>query len=175
MSEKNIDFIFSRNGSKGLKNKNLCIFNNIPLIATTIKCALSSKKINRVIVSTDSEKIAKVAKSFGAEVPFIRPEKLSKDNSPEWEAWKHAIRWAKNDGDLEKFISLPCTSPLKNKKDIDFCIEAYDKKKPDFVITVCESKRSPYFNMVRKKKNGKFELIDKNNLFFRTLERLLFL
>tara|TARA_B100000963_G_scaffold341699_1_gene341682 strand:+ start:30648 stop:31364 length:717 start_codon:yes stop_codon:yes gene_type:complete len=167
MSKKNTAFIFARKGSKGLKNKNLCMFNDIPLIATSIKCALSSKRISRVIVSTDSGKIAKVAKSYGAEVPFMRPKELSMDNSPEWEAWKHAIRWAQNNGNLEKFISLPCTSPLKNKKDIDCCIEAYDKKKPDFVITVSESKRSPYFNMVRKKKNGRFELIDNKNLYFR--------
>ena len=70
MSKKNTAFIFAREGSKGLKNKNLCMFNNIPLIATSIKCALSSKKINRVIVSTDSEKNSKSSQIFWCRSSF---------------------------------------------------------------------------------------------------------
>jgi len=166
MLNKNTAFIFARGGSKGLKNKNICKFNNEPLIVTSIKCALSSSKINRVIVSTDSSKIASIAKSVGAEVPFKRPKELSRDDSPYWDAWRHAINWAKNNGGIETFITLPCTSPLRNKKDINFCIDTFCKKKPDILITVYEADKTPDFNMVRKK-NDQFELVTKSKHYQR--------
>ena len=66
----------ARGGSRGLKNKNILPFNGKPLIYYTIQAALKSKKITKVIVITDSLKIAKISKKFGAEIPFLRPKKL---------------------------------------------------------------------------------------------------
>ena len=74
-------FIFARGGSKGLPNKNIKILNGKPLIAWSIEHAKAVKRVDRVIVSTDSEEIARIAKEYGAEVPFMRPLELTTDES----------------------------------------------------------------------------------------------
>ena len=89
---ENIAFIFARKNSKRLPKKNIKNFAGKPLIAWSIQQALMIKKINRVVVSTDCEQIAKVALDYGAEVPFVRPSVLATDKSPEWLSWQHALR-----------------------------------------------------------------------------------
>ena len=74
-----------RSGSKGIKNKNILPFNGQPLVARILKTALKSKYINRLIISTDSKKYAKISKKYGAEIPFLRPKKLSGDKAHELE------------------------------------------------------------------------------------------
>ena len=81
---KAVAFIFARGGSKGLPGKNIRPLGGKPLIAWSIEHALAVTRIKRVIVSTDSEEIAAVARNYGAEVPFIRPAELAWDHSPEW-------------------------------------------------------------------------------------------
>ena len=154
-------FIFARGGSKGLVNKNLKNFHGKPLIGWAIECALSLKSIDCVIVSTDSSDIANVSKSFGALVPFMRPKELARDDSPEWMAWRHAIEFVRNDfGRLpEAILSLPSTAPLRSSIDVQNCLDLYEKEKPDAVITVTESHRSPYFNMVKKNENENVRLV----------------
>ena len=78
---KILSIIPARGNSKSIKLKNLALLNNKPLIYYSIKQSLKSKIINRTIVSTDNKKIAKIAMKYGAEVPFLRPKKISKDNS----------------------------------------------------------------------------------------------
>ena len=85
--------ICARSGSKGVKNKNIKKFHGKPLIYWTIKQAKSLPEIKDVFISTDSKKIGNVAKKYGAKVPFLRPKKLAKDNSKEWDVWKHAINF----------------------------------------------------------------------------------
>ena len=92
---KYLAIICARSGSKGLKNKNILKIAGVPLIGHSIKMAKSLKNISKVIVSTDSKKIASIAKKFGAEVPFLRPKDLSTDKSREIDAWKHAIDFYK--------------------------------------------------------------------------------
>lgn len=154
-------FIFARGGSKGVPNKNIKLLNGKPLISYSIEQALSSEYINKVIVSTDSVEIASIAKEYGAAVPFIRPEELATDTSPEWQAWRHAIERynQSNNEPLDLLISVPCTSPLRDSKDIDCCIEEYFITSPDAVITGTESQRNPYFNMVKKVSDGSVEKI----------------
>ena len=88
-------FIFARGGSKGLPGKNIKMLAGKPLIAWAIEQALQVPQIKRVIVSTDSREIAKVAKTFGAEAPFLRPDNLAQDNTPEMHAWRHALEFLK--------------------------------------------------------------------------------
>ena len=109
---KNIAFIFARGGSKGIKNKNILKFDDKPLIAHTIESAIMSQLFDDVVVSTDDDQIAEISTSYGASVPFIRPAKLASDNSNELLSWKHAIQNYENE--ISRFISLPCTSPLRN-------------------------------------------------------------
>ena len=113
---KIIAFIFARGGSKGLPNKNIKILNGKPLIAWSIEHAKKINRIDRVIVSTDSEEIAKIAREFGAEVPFMRPLELATDESPEWLSWQHGLKHLKSiDGCLpDLMLSIPATAPLRN-------------------------------------------------------------
>ena len=88
---KLIALIPARKGSERIKNKNIYNLNNKPLIAYTIRSAIKSKIFDRIIVSTDSLKYAKISKKYGAEVPFLRPKKFSKSNSPDYEWLKFTI------------------------------------------------------------------------------------
>tara|TARA_X000000950_G_scaffold288868_1_gene408014 strand:+ start:328 stop:1032 length:705 start_codon:yes stop_codon:yes gene_type:complete len=163
---KPIAFIFARGGSKSIKNKNIKLFNGKPLIYWTIKLAIKSNLFSRIIVSTDDTKIANVSLKYGAEVPFLRPSRLSFDNSNEIYAWKHAIKYLEKNGEYnsEIFVSLPTVSPLKIKKDITDAIKILKKTKADLVLGLTKSHRNPYFNMLRKNKKNYFELVinDKN-------------
>lgn len=146
-----VAMIFARGGSKGIPNKNLQLVAGKSLIQRAIDTALASVNVDRIIVSTDSTEIAKVAIAAGAEVPFLRPAYLAEDSSAEWFAWRHALAYLdKSDGVLpDAMISIPTTSPLRLVSDIDACIEAYDQGGWDAVITVSEAQRNPYFNMVQ--------------------------
>lgn len=144
-------FIFARGGSKGLPGKNIRPLGGKPLIAWSIGHALAVRRIERVIVSTDSEEIAAVARESGAEVPFIRPAELARDDSPEWLAWRHALNYLLDtNGALpEAMVSVPATAPLRLPSDIENCLDEYEKGDADMVITVTDAHRSPYFNMVK--------------------------
>ena len=122
--------IFARGGSKGLPNKNILEFCGKPLIAWSIELLTKIPRVRRIIVSTDSKQIAEVALAFGAEVPFIRPDYLAKDDSPEWLAWQHALKEIlKEEGALpEALLSLPTTSPLRELADVNWCLECFDKR-----------------------------------------------
>jgi N-acylneuraminate cytidylyltransferase len=156
-----IAFIFARGGSKGLPGKNIRQFGGAPLIARAIKDAFEVKRIQRVIVSTDSDEIAAVGREFGAEVPFLRPSQLSQDNSTEWLAWRHALNYLLDTtGALpEVMVSLPATAPLREVVDIENCLDAYEKGGADIVVTVTQAHRSPYFNMVKNNPDGTVGLI----------------
>ena len=155
-------FTFARGGSKGIKNKNLVKFNKKSLIYWAVKDCIKSKFINKSFVSTDSDKIAKEAFKAGAIIPFKRPKKLSTSSSPEYLSWKHALKFLKEKNDLpDIFVSVPCTSPLRSSKDLDNMISFFLKKKPDFLVAVSESERSPFFNVFKMNKNNKIEIFSK--------------
>src|SRR5437588_503832 len=84
--------ICARGGSKGVPRKNLRLLNGKPLIAHTIQCALACQILERVVVSTDDAEIAEVARYYGAEVPFMRPEHLAQDASPKWPVFQHLVQ-----------------------------------------------------------------------------------
>ena len=156
-----IGFIFARGGSKGLPGKNLRPLDGKPLIAWSIEHARAVKRIARVIVSTDSDEIASVARQHGAEVPFLRPAELARDESPEWLAWRHAIHHVRETtGKLpEAMVSIPTTAPLRAPVDIENCLDEYAKGEVDVVITVSEARRNPYLNMVKANSDGTVGLV----------------
>ncbi len=153
-------FIFARGGSKGLPDKNIKILNGKPLIAWSIEHAKKVNRIGRVIVSTDSDEIARIAKEYGAEVPFMRPLELATDESPEWLSWQHGLKYLKiTDGCLpDLMVSIPTTAPLRDVKDINNVIDEYQKNDTDMVITVTDPYRSPFFNIVKEGLNGYVDL-----------------
>jgi N-acylneuraminate cytidylyltransferase len=142
--------ICARGGSKGLPGKNIKLLNGIPLIGWSINIAKQMNNVSRIIVSTDSIDIAQIAKEFGAEVPFIRPDYLAQDGSSEWLVWRHTVNYLKENDEegVDALIVLPATSPLRSIGDIDTCIEKFESSKVDSIITVSEASRSPYFNMI---------------------------
>lgn len=149
-------FIFARGGSKGVPRKNIRSLAGVPLIGHAIATARRCKSLGEVVVSTDDEQIAEVARDLGAKVPFIRPSELAGDTASEWLAWRHAIAWSlENEGEFDLFVSLPTTSPFRSTQDVEKCIDAlrYDPS-ADIAITVKRAERSPYFNMVHKNAQG---------------------
>jgi len=158
---RTVAFIFARGGSKGVPRKNIRLLDGKPLIAHSIEVGLATPGIETVIVSTDDTEIADVARTFGAEVPFIRDAALSQDDSPEWLAWQHAVRWFQTArGEFDCFVSLPATSPFRAVEDVAACIDRIaNDTETDIVITVTHASRSPYFNMVHLDERQSAELV----------------
>src|SRR5690606_12646538 len=114
----------ARGGSKGIPNKNIVDVNGKPLIQYTVEAALNSKYLDRIIVSTDSLEIAKVAKACGAEVPFLRPAELATDTSKTIEALLHAVREISTSNlRYDYLVLLQPTQPLRQSFHIDEAVE----------------------------------------------------
>lgn len=155
-------FIFARGGSKGIPRKNLQLLAGVPLIGHSINVAFASEYISKVIVSTDDQEIADVAKEFGAETPFLRPAELAGDKSPEWLSWQHAIKTIQEDKSypaMDIFVSVPATSPLRSHVDIDNCIELLLQGDADIVVTATSTTRHPCYNMIRINEEGYCEIV----------------
>ena len=141
-------FIFARGGSKGIKNKNIKLLNGKPLLFYSIDMAKKFCKKQNIFVSTDSNKIALIAKKYGVQV-IKRPKLLSKDRSSELLAWKHAINYLhKKNNFFDIFLTLPTTSPLRSKTDIQKCLKKFNNK-CDIVVTGAKSKRNPWYNILK--------------------------
>lgn len=162
---KYIALICARGGSKGLPGKNIKLLNGIPLIGWSINIAKQIKRVSRVIISTDSQDIASIAKEYGAEIPFIRPKELALDTTPEWLVWRHAINYLENQksNEIDNLIVLPATSPLRSVEDVNNCIDEFEKGEADSIITVSDADRSPYYNMVINDNNGFSSVVINNN------------
>lgn len=151
-------FIFARGGSKGLPGKNIKPLGGIPLIGHSISLAQQVSGVKKIFVSTDSAEIAAVAESLSVEV-IERPHELASDTASEWLAWQHAIRFLYARGEsFEVFLSLPTTSPLRGRTDVERCLAALDQR-TDMVVTVTPAARSPYFNMVVRGVDGYSEVV----------------
>lgn len=140
--EKNIlGLIPARGNSKGLPRKNIKPLLGKPLIAWTIEQTLASKYLDRVVVSTDDKEIAEISKKYGAEVPFMRPKELAKDNSTTTDVIIHTLNWFKNSGQKFDYLALfEPTSPLREKNDIDNGIMKLidNENKADSLVSVGE-------------------------------------
>jgi len=130
----------ARGGSKGVKKKNIKDLLGKPLIQYTVDEALKSQYLDEYIVSTDSQEIANVAESLGAEVPFLRPGDLSTDQASSASALKHAVSFMeeRESKKYDYIVELMCTNPLKVTLDIDNCIKKIIETNADSVIAVHE-------------------------------------
>ena len=165
---KTLGIIPARSGSKRVQGKNIKILNGKPLIAYTIEAAIESKLIDRLIVSTDCKEIAKIAKNYGAEVPFIRPHELSKDDVPDLPVLVHALEKLTNlDGFRPDIVlNLRPTSPFKTGKLIDKVIAEFDSADIDLVrtMTKTEGVYHPYW-MYKVDQNGMaFQFMENINI-----------
>lgn len=142
--KKVLAIIPARGGSKGLPGKNIKKLNGKPLIAYSIEAAIGSKIFDKIVVSTDDEKIAEVALNYDAEVPFMRPEELASDKSSSMDVLIHVIEWFKKRGKYFDYImKLQPTSPLRNKIDIINSMDLIIDKNGDSVISVSLCKHHP--------------------------------
>lgn len=156
-----VALICARGGSKGLHGKNVKPLAGKPLIAWAIESARSVPRVARTIVSTDSREIADAARAAGAEVPFLRPPELARDDSPEWAVWRHALKWIEehHGAPPDALLVVPATAPLRAREDLDRCLDEFARGDADVVITVTEAHRSPWFNMVRANPDGTVGLV----------------
>jgi CMP-N,N'-diacetyllegionaminic acid synthase len=151
--------IGARGGSKGVPGKNIKAIHGKPLIVWSIEQALQVSRINKLIVSTDSEQIAKVAKKSGADVPFLRPMSLAGPEVGKFQVWQHALSASEEHYGcvFDILVDLDCTNPLRDVSDINGAIDQFLKTRDegvDAVFTVCPARKNPYFNIVEKDGTG---------------------
>lgn len=129
----------ARGGSKRLPRKNVLDLAGKPLIAWTIEAALQSKYLQRVVVSTDDAEIAQVAQQYGADVPFMRPAPLARDESSSIDVLMHMLQELENRGEYYRYLMLlQPTSPLRSAAHIDAAIDMLLAKQADALVSVCE-------------------------------------
>lgn len=144
---KILALIPARGGSKGLPRKNILPLDEHPLIAYSIAAALSSPRIDRVIVTTDSEEIATIARQYGAETPFIRPAELAGDFTTDLETFQHAIAWLEeNEGYQPTAVfQFRPTTPIRFEAEIERCIDLLSTQpEADSIRSIAPSPVTPY-------------------------------
>ncbi|OUX38005.1 MAG: hypothetical protein CBE33_01780 [Candidatus Pelagibacter sp. TMED273] len=159
--------ICARGGSKRLKNKNLKKIFGRPLIYHTIKQAVNSKIFNKIVFSTDSDKLRKMSEKFGAQAWFLRPKKLSDDKAAKMPVIRHAILEAekKFNYKFDFICDLDVTSPLRKISDIKNSFRKLRSSKQDMLISGNKSRKNPYFNMVQKMGKNSLKLVIKPKEF----------
>ena len=163
---KTICVISARGGSRGLPGKNVRPMLGKPLIVWSIEQALATKEIDRVVVSTDSEAIAAIAREAGAEIPFIRPGHLSTSEAGKFGVFKHALRACEEHyGETyDLYVDLDCTSPLRDVSDISACIAQFHERRKhgvEGVFSICEARKNPYFNLLETNEDDALKICKK--------------
>lgn len=155
--------ICARGGSKGVKNKNIKELNEKPLIAYTIEQAKASGLFEHIVISTDSDDIANIAKQYGAEVFFKRSTEMASDTAGKLDVIKDAFVRSEEyyNQNFDYFIDLDATAPLRSVEDIINSFNQFKENDNDNLITAMPSRRSPYFNLVEQDKDGKVYLSKK--------------
>lgn len=143
-----LGLIPARSGSKSIPEKNITLLAGRPLLAYTCEAALASKRVTRVVLSTDDEEIAGVGRKCGVEVPFLRPAELARDDTPSFAVVEHCLRWL---AENERFkpdivVLLQPTSPLRRADHIDGALERMEEVGAETVVSVVEvpHRFSPY-------------------------------
>jgi len=136
---KILGLIPARGGSKGIPGKNSKMLGGKPLIQYSIDAALACTRIERVVVSTDSEAIASISKAAGAEVPFLRPAELASDQSPTIDTIIHALRFFQDGGThFDAVCLLQPTCPFRSAEEIDEALQRFQNQEADSLVSVRE-------------------------------------
>ena len=145
----------ARSGSKGIQDKNIVEIVGHPLIAYSIAVAKKTADIDRVIVSTDSEEYAGIARYYGAEVPFMRPKYLAADNTPMTPVLLHAVEKLNSLGIFfEIFVLRDCTVPFIDASDMKGAIKLLKKSNCHSIYGSVKAHPNPYFQMWELDKKG---------------------
>ena len=141
---KNIAIIPARSGSKGVPDKNIRDLCGKPLMAYAIEAARDSGMFEEIMVSTDSEHYAVIAKEYGAQVPFLRSEATSSDTASSWDMVEEVLNGYRSLGrEFDTFCLLQPTSPLRSAEDIKKAYQLYYDRAEFAVVSVCEAEHSP--------------------------------
>ena len=158
--------VCARGGSTTLKNKNIKILHGKPLILHTLLTAKKTGIFDKIVVSSDSKKILKIAKKH-TNFQIKRPFKLSSDKSPKLPAIKHALinseKYFKKKFDI--IIDLDATSPLRSVYDIINALKIFKKNNNSNLMSVCPSNKNPYYNMIEKK-GKEIKIVKRSNIDF---------
>lgn len=147
MDSEVLAIVPARGGSKSIPRKNIRLFAGHPLIAYSIAAGLAAEMVSRLIVSTDDVEIAEIARLYGAEIPFLRPVELSRDNTPDLPVFQHALNWLYDHEGYrpEIVVQLRPTSPFRNTVHIDRAVlQLLEHLEADSVRTVCIPFQNPY-------------------------------
>ena len=148
--------IGARAGSKGVPGKNFRLLCGKPLIDWSLDQLFASPRVGAVVVSTDDPAIYDHAIARGALAIGLRPAELATDSAPKWGVWQHALAAAQAllPAPVTAFLDLDCTSPLRLPEDVDGALSLYEIEHPDMVMSVCEARKNPYFNLVEPDSTG---------------------
>ena len=147
--------IGARKGSKGVPGKNFRPLCGKPLIDWSLDQLFANPRVGAVVVSTDDAAIYDHAVGRGALAIGLRPAELATDTAPKWGVWQHALAASEAmTGPVTAFLDLDCTSPLRLPEDIDAALTLYEIEHPDMVMSVCEARKNPYFNLVEPDSSG---------------------
>lgn len=145
---KNIAIIPARSGSKGLPDKNIKMLAGKPLLAYAILAAIKCDLFDEIMVSTDSEAYAEIAKVYGANIPFLREKETSSDSAGSWDVVNEVLHgYLRSGRKFDTVCLLQPTSPLRNAEDITGGYKLLEEKKADAVTAVCEVEHSPLWMM----------------------------
>ncbi|MGQ0684311.1 acylneuraminate cytidylyltransferase family protein [Bradyrhizobium sp.] len=139
---KVLGLIPARGGSKGIPRKNIKLMAGKPLIAWTIETALKSSLLASVVVSTDDQEIGEVARRHGAQIPFVRPSELARDDTPGVDPVLHALEALP---EFDAVLLMQPTSPLRTVEDIEGCIRLAERVEAGCVVSVSEPIQHPYW------------------------------
>jgi CMP-N-acetylneuraminic acid synthetase len=147
MTTEILAIIPARGGSKSIPRKNIRSFAGHPLIAYSIAAGLAAEAVTRLLVSTDDEEIAAVARRYGAETPFLRPPEFAKDQTPDLPVFQHALHWLEQHEGYrpEIVVQLRPTSPLRQVWHIDQAVyRLLERPEADSVRAVCVPFQNPF-------------------------------
>lgn len=150
-----IGHIGARAGSKGVPNKNFRMLHGKPLIDWSLDQLIASDRVDHVVVSSDAPEIYDHAIKRGCLDIGLRPAELATDTAAKWDVWQHALDAAeKLTGPAAAFLDLDCTSPLRPDTAIADALDLFFAENPDMVMSCCEARKNPYFNLVEPDENG---------------------
>ncbi len=154
-----------RGGSKGLKNKAIKKINKKPLFYYTLNTAKKTKLFDKIVISTDSNKIIQECEKYKQNIFFKRPASIAKDYTPKIEVIRDLLKRSENyyNKKFSTIIDLDITSPLRNISDVINAYKLFIRSKSDNLFSVTNSKKNPYFNVVEYKEN-RIKLIKKNKV-----------
>lgn len=152
--------IGARMGSKGVPGKNGRPIAGKPLIDWSLDQLLANPRVGAVVVSTDDPHLYAHAIARGTLPIGLRPAHLATDTAGKWGVWQHALQVSEPllTGPVTAFLDLDCTSPLRLPGDIDAGLDLFEAEAPDMVMSVCESRKNPYFNMLELDPQGRLQV-----------------